>query len=253
MLWYDVSTGVQKGVVMSVSTELRRVIDYIDEHLKDDISIAELADIAGYSPWHLYHLFKDCTGTPMMEYIRLRRLSSALDEMAQGRKLYDVALDFGFETQGGFCKAFQRHFGCSPTRCRTHKLRQINRQFPEALLEVARRGEDMQDRVVIRVVREEDADDLWANIFSRNTLGEVKARIDANLQAYAGGKSVHLVAEVDGHVIGNMLIKFVEHPLGAHICELFDDVVNPLFQRMGIARRLLDECKKRAAEKERVS
>lgn len=234
---------------MGVTAEIQSVIDYIAAHLKDDISIAALAEIAGYSPWHLYHLFMGCTGTPLMEYVRLRRLHSAVDELAHGRKLYDIALDYGFETQAGFYKAFQRHFGCSPTRYRIHKLRGINHQIAPVLLDVARGGENMQDRVIIRVVQESDAEDLWENIFSRNTLNEVRDRIAGYLQAYAAEKAIPLVAEVDGHVIGTMYLSFNEHPLGAHICNLSDVVVNPGFQRMGIARRLLEECIVRAAEK----
>lgn len=237
--------------MVSDTAKLQRVIAYIDGHLKDDLSIAALADIAGYSPWHLYHLFIGCTGTPVMEYIRVRRLQSALDELAHGRRLYDIAVDYGFATQAGFYKAFQRHFGCSPSRYRIHKQRQINKQIDPVLLNVARGGENMQDRVIIRIVQEGDAEDLWENIFSRNTLNEVKDRIANYLQVYAAEKTVPLVAEVDGHVIGVMCVTFDQHPLGAHRCSLGDVVVNPGFQRMGIARRLFEECKVRAVAKGR--
>lgn len=233
---------------MGVRPKLQRVIDYIDTHLKEDISITALADIVGYSPWHLYHVFKAITGTPVMEYVRLRRLRSALDELAQGQDLYQIALDYGFETQAGFYKAFQRHFGCSPTRYRIHKLREINHQISPVLLDVAIGGENMQDRVIIRIVQEDDADNLWENIFSRNTLNEVKDRIAMYLQSYAAEKAIPLVAEVDGHVIGTMYLAF-DDQLRAHICTLGDVVVNPGFQRMGIARRLFEEGKAHAAEK----
>jgi len=102
----------------------------------------------------------------------------------------------------------------------------------------------MQDRVAIRIVQEADAEDLWENIFSQNTLAEVKWRVTSSyLQEYAAGLGVSLVAEVDGHVVGITSMTFIEHPLRAHICELSDFVVNPGFQRRGIARRLLEECK----------
>jgi len=107
----------------------------------------------------------------------------------------------------------------------------------------------MQDAVIIRLLQEEDAEDLREIIFSRNTLNEVKDRIAAYLQAYTAAKAVPLVAEVDGHVIGIMCVTFDEHPLAAHICTLGDVVVHPGFQRRGIARRLFEECKLLAAEK----
>jgi len=234
---------------VSAPADIQRVIDYIDAHLKEDISIAALADIASYSPWHLYHLFVACTGTPLMEYVRLRRLRSAIDELAQGRKLYDIALDYGFETQAGFYKAFQRHFGCSPARYRAHKVKGVTREVEAILLDIAKGAEDMKERIAVRIVQEEDVDDLWENIYSRNTPNEVKKRVAVSLRGYAAGKEIPMVAEVDGHVIGTMILSFEDHPLRAHICRLNDVVVNPGFQRMGIARRLLEECKTLAAEK----
>lgn len=71
-------------------------------------------------------------------------------------------------------------------------------------------------------------------------LRRVIDHIDAHLK---DDISIAALAEVDGHVVGNIYMTFIEHPLRAHICELSDLVVNPGFQRMGIARRLLEECK----------
>lgn len=51
-----------------------------------------------------------------MEYIRSRRLSLAANELFSGRKIIDIALDYGFETQSGFAKAFRKEFGYSPTQ-----------------------------------------------------------------------------------------------------------------------------------------
>jgi len=250
MICHTTFTGKQKkGYAMAVTTELQRMIDYIEAHLTGELSIAALAEMAGYSPWHFYHLFAESTGTPVMAYIRARRLQRAVEEMGHGRKLIDIALDYGFETQAGFYKAFHRLFGCSPSRYRLHRRRQIVPQVDPVLRKIAGEGDIMQDRLVIRVVRENDAESLWENIFSRNTLNEVKERIAGNLRACAAGQMLHLVAEIDGHVIGNMLISFDTHPLAAHRCSLGDVVVNPAFQRMGIARRLLEACKQQAVEK----
>ena len=238
----------REGNAVGAPPEIQRVIEYIDAHLDEQISISLLGEIAGYSPWHLCHVFKACMGMPLMEYVRKQRLSQAVDELPQGRRLFDIALDYGFETQAGFYKAFQRRFGCSPTEYRIHELRGINSQISPALLELAKGG-NMQEKLIIRVVQEADAGDLWENIYSQNTPNEVKDRIALYLQAYATEKSVPLVAEVEGHVIGVTYMAFDEHPLSAHICTLYDVVVNPAFHGMGVARRLIEECKTRAVEK----
>jgi len=57
-----------------------------------------------------------------MEYIRRKKLYSAANEFYTGRKLFDIALDYGYETPAGFYKAFQSVFGCSPQEYK-NKLR----------------------------------------------------------------------------------------------------------------------------------
>jgi AraC-like DNA-binding protein/predicted N-acetyltransferase YhbS len=236
-------------IVMTGAPEMQKVVDHINDHLKDDITIVALADLASYSPWHFYRLFLNHTGIPVMEYVRMKRLENAVDELLKGRKLTDIALDYGFATQAGFCKAFRRHFGCSPSRYRQHKTRRPNDRIDQILSAVAKGGENMQERVIIRIMHEADADDLWENVFSANTPNEVKKRIAKCQKAYAEGMAIPLVAEVDGHVIATTYVKFEKNSLHEHIGTLFDVVVHPTFQRMGIARRLLEESKKLAAEK----
>lgn len=107
----------------------------------------------------------------------------------------------------------------------------------------------MSDQVIIRIVREADAEDLCENIFAQNTLNEVKDRIVKDLQAYTADRGIPLVADIDGYVIGNMYLAFDEHPLRAHICAVHAVVVNAGFQRMGVARRLFEAAKAYAVEK----
>jgi len=92
-----------------------KIVQYIDDHINDEISITEIAEIAGYSPHHIYKIFKLYSPYPIMEYIRRKRLYFAANEMYTGRKLYDIALDYGYETPAGFYKAFKSVFGCSPS------------------------------------------------------------------------------------------------------------------------------------------
>ncbi|WP_264370913.1 helix-turn-helix domain-containing protein [Paenibacillus sabinae] len=55
-------------------------------------------------------------GVPVMEYIRKRRLSLASVELYKGRKIIDIAFDYGYETQSGFTKAFRKEYGYNPTQ-----------------------------------------------------------------------------------------------------------------------------------------
>jgi len=100
-------------------------IDYIEAHLKEDLTAEALARIAGFSPYHYSRIFNAYVGTPVMEYIRCRRMAYAVVELAQGKRIIDIALDYGFETHNGFGKAFRKIYGCSPEKYRLHGSGQV--------------------------------------------------------------------------------------------------------------------------------
>ncbi len=97
-------------------TIIQKSIDYIEENLKTDITAKELSEMAGFSMFHYYRLFQNAVGMPVMQYITRRRLLNALYDMHCGEKMVVVALEYGFETQAGFYKAFVREFGYTPTK-----------------------------------------------------------------------------------------------------------------------------------------
>ena len=96
-------------------TIIQKSIDYIEDNLKTDITAKELSEMAGFSMFHYYRLFQSAVGLPVMQYITRRRLLNALYDLHCGEKMIEVAMDYGFETQAGFYKAFIREFGYTPT------------------------------------------------------------------------------------------------------------------------------------------
>ncbi|GGA45070.1 AraC family transcriptional regulator [Psychrobacillus lasiicapitis] len=99
---------------------LQQVIDYIDEHIKEDIHPEELANLVGYSPYHFYRIFDKHIGYTVMNYVQKRKLQFALYELVRGKKIIQIALDYGFETHSGFTKAFKKCFGSPPSLYRLH-------------------------------------------------------------------------------------------------------------------------------------
>ena len=96
---------------------VQMVQEYIEKHLQDVITLKELANVSGYSPWHFSNVFKEMTGKSPYEYIRLRRLTkAALILRDEKKRVLDVALDFVFDSQEGFTRAFTKEFGISPFR-----------------------------------------------------------------------------------------------------------------------------------------
>jgi AraC family transcriptional regulator len=96
-------------------SSVRRMQDYIEEHIAEKITLSQLAKAACYSPWHSEKLFKELTGTAPFDYIRALRLSKAAIVLRDDKpKIIDVAFDFVFDSHEGFTKAFSKQFGLSP-------------------------------------------------------------------------------------------------------------------------------------------
>lgn len=93
--------------------------EYIGAHVREQITLRQLAVAAGYSPWHAARMFKDLTGRTPFEYIRALRLTgAALALRDQEDRVLDVALDFVFDSHEGFTRAFSREFGLPPRKYR---------------------------------------------------------------------------------------------------------------------------------------
>ena len=93
---------------------IQKVIDYIEENLKAEITATELSDMAGYSLFHFYRVFQSAVGMPVMQYILRRRLLGAIYEIGSGAKKTDASFAYGFDTYAGFYKSFVRELGYTP-------------------------------------------------------------------------------------------------------------------------------------------
>lgn len=75
---------------------VQRMQEFIEEHLAENITLADLARVSLYSPWHSYRLFTRHAGTTPADYIRRLRLSkSALKLRDSTCKIADVAFEMG--------------------------------------------------------------------------------------------------------------------------------------------------------------
>jgi GNAT superfamily N-acetyltransferase len=102
--------------------------------------------------------------------------------------------------------------------------------------------------IIVRPVEPKDAVQLRENCFSANTLAEVEAGIAERIQGFEQGTVLHLVAEVEGVVVGTGILTRNEHPLKAHRGTVGSLVVHPDHQRQGIARRIVDTMRGYAEE-----
>jgi AraC family transcriptional regulator len=98
---------------------LRHVIDYVDAHLDGDLTLAELAAVAGFSPSHFKALFRQATGTPVHRFVLERRVERARLRLLEGRlSITDVALETGFAHPSHMARWMRRLLGLSPSQIR---------------------------------------------------------------------------------------------------------------------------------------
>ena len=106
--------------------DTRKIIEasarYIDTHLKEPFSVETLSSQAGFSPYYYSRLFSLYMDMPEMEYVRRRRLAKGASEICEGRRILDVAMDYGFESHNGFSKAFRKVYGFSPNEYRRRAI-----------------------------------------------------------------------------------------------------------------------------------
>lgn len=96
-------------------TKLNSTIDYIEEHLKDEIDYCALAKIACCSSYHYQRMFAYMAGVPLSEYIRRRKMTLATVDLQMGAKIIDVALKYGYASPTSFNRAFQSINGVPPS------------------------------------------------------------------------------------------------------------------------------------------
>ncbi len=104
---------------MNWITGIQRAIDYTEEHLTDEIDYEAAARQAYSSAFHFQRMFGLLVGYTLGDYIRMRRLSLAADELCRtDDKIIDVALKYGYDTPESFSRAFTRFHGITPTEAR---------------------------------------------------------------------------------------------------------------------------------------
>lgn len=98
---------------------LRRVLDHIGDNLAADLSLAELAAVAGMSPHYFAELFRQSTGHAPHQYVLLQRIERAKEGLCNPRcSVIEAGLEAGFQNPSHFARIFRKFVGTSPSKFR---------------------------------------------------------------------------------------------------------------------------------------
>ncbi len=101
---------------MNWITGIQNAVDYLEEHITDELDFAVFAKQAACSPLSFQRIFGSLCGIPLGEYSRGRRLTLAGSELSlTGAKVIDVALKYGYDSPESFTRAFSRFHGITPS------------------------------------------------------------------------------------------------------------------------------------------
>lgn len=94
---------------------LQKAIDYVEEHMLEEIHFDDVAKYLNMSPYEFHRAFSFTSGMTLNAYIRNRRLSMAGQELVRtDKRIIDIAMKYGFDSHDGFTKAFTRFHGVAP-------------------------------------------------------------------------------------------------------------------------------------------
>src|SRR3984885_11196692 len=100
---------------------LKRVVEYVENHLSERIGLSDLAVVAGLSRMHFARQFRTATGLRPHEFFLRRRIQRAEELLrTTTMPIVEIAPTVGFQTQAPLTTVFKRFAGCTPGRCRAN-------------------------------------------------------------------------------------------------------------------------------------
>lgn len=101
---------------MNYSKAIEQAVEYIEDNIKINLTPELIASRCGYSVFHFCRVFAIEKDITLMEYVKKRKLALAAIDMFNGKRIIDIAMEYGFDTHNGFSKAFKKEYGFSPTQ-----------------------------------------------------------------------------------------------------------------------------------------
>ncbi|SHJ19441.1 AraC family transcriptional regulator [Flavobacterium terrae] len=113
---------------------IRKVLDYIENNLQEDLRLETIAKVGLYSPFHFHRIFKVIVGETIQDFIIRKKVEKAALQLSKNKtkSLTEIYAEIGFNSHSTFTKVFKKHYGIPPTQFRKlapehfSKISQIN-------------------------------------------------------------------------------------------------------------------------------
>jgi len=121
-------------------TKMNAALDYIEDHLLDEIDYKAVARKACCSSYNFQRMFSFITDVPLAEYIRRRRLTQAAIELQNtDARIIDVAVKYGYDSPVSFSRAFATLHGINPNEAKQSGARL--KAYPKISFQISIKGE----------------------------------------------------------------------------------------------------------------
>ncbi|MES9673258.1 helix-turn-helix domain-containing protein, partial [Bacillus pseudomycoides] len=108
---------------MDYFERIQNSIEFIEGNLQDRLNVVKVSSQSCFSPFHFQRLFQAITGFSVQEYIRNRRLSEAAILLRETKKnILEIAINFQYNSQEAFTRAFVNYFGMTPAKYRKSEI-----------------------------------------------------------------------------------------------------------------------------------
>ena len=90
------------------------ILQYLNTHYSEDISLSDVADRFYHSKYHVCHLFREQVGVTIGDYLVLRRIHLVNDLIRRGDPVTDSCFAAGFKNYSNFFRLYKKHTGMTP-------------------------------------------------------------------------------------------------------------------------------------------
>jgi AraC family transcriptional regulator len=151
---------------------LNLAVDYINEHIHENLELSVLAGISSISEFHFHRIFRALIGESPGSFIARLRLEKAASLLQTSRfTLTEIAEQTGYQNQHALSKSFKRHFGVNPSAFRnvhnffSSHIRQDFSDHAELTPEI--RYESDKQLLYIRIIDQYGAEDSYSSAWAR--------------------------------------------------------------------------------------